>query len=266
MSNPMGDRIVSIVRAALADGPMGKTLRTEAYRAFIACGLPPWAAMKGPDGRVGGDITGIKTSCALFAGAVLWHAGVAFAWLRMWSGAMLANWFQLDTRHPSWVSFADIETIEPGDFFFLGSLSGTNGHMGIFLEETSPGFWITAEGGGGDGTKCQITKGRRYDPRNAAAFDPSMGRKLAGIFRSRLIEAGEQPAPPPVPAPAPRTLRLVTPHLTGEDVREWQAVLDMHVTGIYDETTQALTKIWQAEHGLQDDGVVGPKTRKAAYG
>jgi hypothetical protein len=70
----------------------------------------------------------------------------------------------------------------------------------------------------------------------------------------------------PVSRLGERALALQNPYLEGEDVRAWQRIIQTHptlgtprlqVSGVFDELTDAVTRIWQAEHGLTTDGVVG---------
>lgn len=49
-----------------------------------------------------------------------------------------------------------------------------------------------------------------------------------------------------------------------QDVAAWQKYLGLPETGIFDEQVKAATQKWQAERGLDPDGIVGPKTYAAA--
>ncbi len=79
----------------------------------------------------------------------------------------------------------------------------------------------------------------------------------AGI--RRIARALGEPLPDGTPAPA-RTLML---GLEGDDVREWQNLMHVPVSGVFDELTVRRTEIMQAALGLDVDGKVGPKTRAA---
>lgn len=66
-----------------------------------------------------------------------------------------------------------------------------------------------------------------------------------------------------------RVLALKTPHIEGPDVVAWQRIIETHpilgtprlqVTGVFDELTDAVTRIWQGERHLTVDGVVGAVT------
>ncbi len=50
----------------------------------------------------------------------------------------------------------------------------------------------------------------------------------------------------------------------GKAVKIWQVIIDVTPDGCFGGKTQAATKNWQQRHGLEVDGVVGPKTWTAA--
>ena len=52
----------------------------------------------------------------------------------------------------------------------------------------------------------------------------------------------------------------------GDVVKEWQGIVGVPQTGIFDKTTDAATKKFQSAHALKPDGVVGPATWTAALG
>lgn len=267
-----GERMVIVARNALADGPMGNKLRGADYREFIRCGFPADSAMAN-----GGDIGAIATSCGIFAGAVMHHAGLSRKTKPRWGSALLGNWVHVPTSHKAWQLAPKV--LEPGDVFYVGGLSSSNGHVGVLLEEVAPGQWITAEGGGGDGTRCAIrAQPRVFDPARPQLFD---ARKLTGIYRAAILDAEAGPGthyavsraqvtptpPAPKPSAPPRNLRLLTPcvlEMQGTDVERWQRVLGLPASGRFDATTELATRRWQSDHGLVADGVVGPLTRKEA--
>jgi Putative peptidoglycan binding domain/Glycosyl hydrolases family 25 len=84
--------------------------------------------------------------------------------------------------------------------------------------------------------------------------------------------AGLDGAAPAVPALASRDLRLLTPVLSGEDVRLWQQQLLKlgwtvvgKVDGQFGPQTDTATRGFQASRNLTVDGVVGPGTWAAAW-
>jgi len=57
------------------------------------------------------------------------------------------------------------------------------------------------------------------------------------------------------------TIRLGS---TGPAVRQWQGILGLEETGVFDEDTAAATRAWQRVRGLEPDGVAGEDTWAAA--
>ena len=51
----------------------------------------------------------------------------------------------------------------------------------------------------------------------------------------------------------------------GPDVARWQAFLHLTVDGDFGPQTDGATKQFQAQHGLEPDGVVGPHTQAVAF-
>jgi hypothetical protein len=98
-----------------------------------------------------------------------------------------------------------------------------------------------------------------------------------------LAAAGGRPAPAPPPAtgpaPAPpgnaptwpgRVLMVLRPYMTGDDVTAWQAQMRargwaLDVDGIYGPDSSSKCRAFQAEKGLQVDGMVGPVTWGATW-
>jgi peptidoglycan hydrolase-like protein with peptidoglycan-binding domain len=84
-----------------------------------------------------------------------------------------------------------------------------------------------------------------------------------------IDQATRVPAPSgPKPAAGPRLLKLTTPNMRGEDVKQWQSVLvssgyPMAIDGIFGPKTSEATKDWQRKRALKADGIVGPATRAA---
>jgi len=69
-----------------------------------------------------------------------------------------------------------------------------------------------------------------------------------------------------------RYLRLVSPYMRGDDIRQVQDALAMAgmspgpIDGIYGPNTQKAVKAFQAANGLGVDGIVGPDTTRALWG
>lgn len=185
-----GERVAQVAASVLADGILSQSKRTAIYSAFIACG--------------GGErLETVKTSCAVFAGAVLHWAGRPAMLPRYpTSGATsISSWLAgLSFASRSWKKFGDAACVpQPGAIFYVQSASNpNNNHVGVLLREIIPGVWLTAEGGRGDGTECWFTV-RRWGPKWDA-------RELRGLWLPEEMDRlGGPPAPgapPPQPKPA----------------------------------------------------------------
>lgn len=62
---------------------------------------------------------------------------------------------------------------------------------------------------------------------------------------------------------APRTLKVTSPQMYGNDVRQVQQIVGAEVDGYYGPKTEALVKYWQEYNGLVADGIVGAKSWEA---
>lgn len=73
----------------------------------------------------------------------------------------------------------------------------------------------------------------------------------------------------PPPASGPTGPRILSEGMRGDDVKVWQRQLiadrynNIAADGVFGPLTTAATKVWQAERGLKNDGIVGPATRGA---
>jgi hypothetical protein len=183
------ERLVQCCRDILAAGPMGHNLRGEFYRRFINCGMSPAIKVGNADVE---DLSPVKTSCAIFVRAI--HHWCGRTAQKSIPSAGIFNYLRVSQSHPAWVRFAGHNRPNPGDTFFVASKAdGTDGHVGIFLRESEPDVWETAEGGGNDGpggaeegTLCRLssqnvpTFARSLRP--GGQFDPFVGRPLRGWF------------------------------------------------------------------------------------
>lgn len=181
----IGDRIVRCCRAALADGPMGERDRHDFYRGFIAAGQES-------SDQAAEALTHVRTSCAMFVRAVrLWCGAPATGHYVPGTG-MFVSMGKVGFLHPAWVKQSDGGTPNPGDYFYIApsqAPSDTHGHTGIILAVNEDGSWDTAEGGGGDGTLCQLRQ--RTLAGNHFADD---GRTLWGWFDCTKVGLPESPA------------------------------------------------------------------------
>ena len=83
--------------------------------------------------------------------------------------------------------------------------------------------------------------------------------RLAIIFEHALRDASYEGSLPPSDKP----LVLLRKGSVGEDVKRLQEVLRVNVDGIFGKKTDKALREWQAIHGLQVDGLAGPKTLTA---
>lgn len=84
-------------------------------------------------------------------------------------------------------------------------------------------------------------KGRKSDPN----FDMDTFRERVAAEAQRTLHAGD---------------RLVMVGSHGPDVAEMQAIVKADVDGDFGPATERAVKEWQAGHGLDADGIVGPGT------
>jgi hypothetical protein len=161
----VNERVVRCCEEALADGPMGEKDRHDFYRDFIA-------ANQEKSIHKAEALTGVRTSCAMFVRAVRHWCGAPAAGPYIPGTGMFVSMGNVSYAHPSFVKADGHAAPSPGDWFYISTTPTSNdGHTGIFIEETAPGVWRTAEGGGGDGTLCRFTErtiaGNRFtnDPR-----------------------------------------------------------------------------------------------------
>jgi hypothetical protein len=182
----IGSRIVRCCQSALADGPMGEKQRHDFYRDFIGCNQEE--SIQKAEG-----LTRIRTSCAMFVRAVREWCGAPPSGPYKSGTGMFVSMGNLSLSHAAFVATDGSATPNPGDYFYISSTkSSLDGHTGIFIEETSPGVWRTAEGGGGDGTEC------RFNQRAFAGRGFSGERRtLWGWFDCTKVGLPESPASPP---------------------------------------------------------------------
>lgn len=80
-------------------------------------------------------------------------------------------------------------------------------------------------------------------------------------------------SPSPGPELGSRLLHLTEPMIEGADVKAWQRIIRtepltgrvrLDESGMFGPMTDTVTRIWQVEHQLEPDGIVGPHTLAAA--
>jgi hypothetical protein len=148
----IGERVVRCCAEALAEGPIGEQDRHDFYRDFIACNdeLSQERAEQ---------LTGVRTSCAMFVRAVRRWCGGPSTGPYVPGTPMFKSMGKVSFAHPAFVANDGLSRPSPGDYFYISSAKQSNdGHTGIFVEELLDGVWSTAEGGGGDGTLCRFTE------------------------------------------------------------------------------------------------------------
>lgn len=118
---------------------------------------------------------------------------------------------------------------------------------------------------------------------NGAASIPGVGRCDQSWFDGdenglNALCAGNSPEPPPAPEPGPNN-RLPPgtyfvwprmPAVAGPSVRAWQARMNelgygVDSDGVYGPQSKRACMVFQRNHGLVPDGIVGPATWNAAF-
>lgn len=165
----LGDAMARCAKEQLLPGPMGDKLRGTEYREFISCGMsPPLSTL--------GDIGKVKTSCAIFVRAVMHWAGRTATRKGVIGQGMFNGWLEgMSNYGPAWVKADPADVLPPGAVFYRDYGRVTNGgHVGIIVQRMPNGLYITAEGGGGDGTECRLSQ-----PKDVWAKD-SLQRTILG--------------------------------------------------------------------------------------
>ena len=91
---------------------------------------------------------------------------------------------------------------------------------------------------------------------------------IESLRHPAVPESDEAPSTQPTPVTSPPSMplfgRTMRRGMIGDDIAAWQAIVACKVDGVFGPNTEAKTKLWQKAHKLDPDGVVGPRTRKAA--
>jgi hypothetical protein len=182
------DRVVACAKSLLDGGPVAEDRRAHVYRSFINCEMRPAGVFMGQPIY---DLSGVHTSCGIFVRAILYWSGRETKLAKI--AGPITDYVQADFASPSWKKAGKPE---PGDVFFTPKYGG---HVGLFLEELSPGLWRTAEGGGGSGTLCQFAQ-RRLDTVQGWWSLTGLGLPKA---LTKIQPASEVPATGPESKPPP---------------------------------------------------------------
>ncbi|MFE4355102.1 peptidoglycan-binding protein [Kitasatospora sp. NPDC056800] len=173
------------------------------------------------------------------------------------------NWFK---QRGQWSEYPRVGAI----VFYDWDGDGVADHVGIV--ESFTDTTITAlEGNTSSGNAGSQSNGdgcyRRVRPRKV--------RQVLGYgypaYSGNSTPAPKPPTPPAgVPAWPGRYLKLTRPYMTGEDVRTFQARLkartwQIDADGAFGPASDSITRQFQARHGLEVDGVVGPNTWAEAW-
>jgi hypothetical protein len=82
------------------------------------------------------------------------------------------------------------------------------------------------------------------------------------------VDSDEAPNTQPTPVTSPPSMpifgRTMRRGAIGDDVSAWQVIIGVRMDGVFGPNTESKTKLWQASHKLDPDGVVGPRSRQAA--
>ncbi len=232
------EKLIEVAHKALDSGPMGAHWRKDFYKKFVGVGRDV-------------DFSKTKTSCAIYIHGVLHFAGRLDHKKDVPGMGIFDGWLEgLTYWHPAWEDAKDKlgkwRKPPPGAIFYRAyskNSPGTESHVGMLLFETTPGLWVTAEGGGSpdavldkellapltttqikelNGTVCRISR----SPKDIFKND-SLGRALIGWWRPELLD-GFTTAPPfplqseeePQPSPHPSSPLPPnpTPSLPSDDV------------------------------------------------
>lgn len=102
---------------------------------------------------------------------------------------------------------------------------------------------------------------RKYQKSRCIKADGVAGKATIKAIRTRMVPCGSVTKSAPAAPSGPELgYRVLSPGATGDDVRVLQKLLNIAQTSVYDATTVATVKGYQAGAGIPADGVAGPQT------
>ena len=184
---------------------MGESNRHDEYRDFISAGQEE-------NEQKAEALTHVRTSCAMFVRAVHLWCGFPPMGPYMPGTPMFTSMGNVSFNHPSFVPLSSGQDPHPGDCFYIApDATSPKGHTGLFVRDVSgeddgkggvfpEKTWLTAEGGGGDGTVCRLSgqdnHGMVFPYRTIRGNSfTSDDRTLFGWFDCTKIGLPESPAP-----------------------------------------------------------------------
>lgn len=282
MADTANNLLAAFHESFLAVGPIEWTgPRAEDFRAILtATWLPPIPWKQG------------GTTCALWQGTAMMAAGVqarrkvnpAYAittWIKT-RGFVAPEWIpesqivdsipempQDPLQAAMWkLEWSNKFTIIRGDIVYWcgGTAStwkaATNGHVGCVLTGSGD-IWRTAEGGGANG-RCKLSDAPKDisvhsgRPRRGVWRPNNFASSIVATFPDR--ERDTDPAVPRNVTPSTGTPLTLRRGSKGEAVKRVQRVVGATVDGDFGPATESLVRVFQRDHSLLVDGVVGPKT------
>ncbi|MEV4557778.1 peptidoglycan-binding domain-containing protein [Kitasatospora sp. NPDC049285] len=220
--------------------------------------------------------------CATFEAWGAHQLGMDQLWPMTASCLTAVDWWQ---QHGRWTQYPVL-----GGPFYLGD--GGGAHTGVVVGYDADNIFTIEGNTSADGRSAwgdgvhQRTRPRRGPsgpygygvpayPEGIISADPALG----GVPAAHVNTVTGQPAPAPTPAPpaAPaypqwpgRYLRVQSPMLHGDDVRQWQQQMaarrwSIDMDGWYGPQSAGVCRAFQQEKGLVVDGIVGPVTWAAAW-
>lgn len=153
---------------------------------------------------------------------------------------------------------------------------GMTGGIVMWTQQMVAGLGYDLGPGGADGVFGPATEAAvmALQADHGLVVDGIVGPQTNAVIAQMYAPFVAVPPPPPaMPGDPPwpgRYLLLTAPLMHGDDVLQWQAQMTsrgwhLDVDGVYGPESLTVCKSFQAEKGLEIDGVVGPATWAAAW-